>query len=71
MTNISLLVVRHTFFKEVRFPLKGDHVHEVERIGFVVKFLIAERHQQTISNKLNVLTHKFSVHANEFDWQGV
>lgn len=32
-------------------------------------FLVTERDQQTVCNKLNVLAHEYRIHANECDWE--
>src|ERR1700734_2433462 len=71
MGDVGLRIVRYALLEEVGLALQRDHVHEVEGVGDVVYFVIAERDKQAIGNKLDILAHQSRVHANEFAWQSV
>ena len=71
VVDASLGVIRHTLFEEVGLALERDHVHEIEGVGDIVDLLIAKSNEQTVSDKLDVLTHELSVHADEGDGEGI
>lgn len=51
--------------QEVGLALKRDVLHKVEWVGRVVVLLVTERDEQTVRDKLNVLAHKLSIHADK------
>lgn len=69
--NTSLLVVRDTLLEEVGLSGQGDGLHEVEGVGGVVVLVITELNKETISDKLNVLSHETCVHSEEVAWKGL
>lgn len=69
--DVGTLVLTHTLFEKVRLSLQRDHLHPLKRILGMVEFLMAKSENQSIGNKLDVLLHERSVHANEFDWEGL
>ena len=69
--DTSLLVVTDALLEEVGLASQRDVLHEVEGVGRVVDFDIAESQQQTVSNELDVLAHESSVHAKQSAWQRV
>ena len=71
MVDVGLQIVRYALLEKVGLALQRDHVHEVEGVGDVVYFVIAERYKQAISNKSNILALQSRVHANEFARQSV
>lgn len=52
--HARFLVVRHALLEKVCLAFDRDHVHKVERVRYVVDFLVAERDEQSIRDKFNV-----------------
>ena len=71
MVNASLGVFRHTLLEEVGLALERDHVHEVEGVGSIVDLLVAERDEETVGNKLDVLAHELGVHTDERNGESI
>ena len=63
--DTSLLVVTNALLEEVGLASKRDVLHEVEGVGSVVMLGVAQSQQQAVSDELNVLAHKASVHAEQ------
>ena len=63
--DTSLLVVTDTLLEEVGLASQGDGLHEVEGVGRVVVLLVAKGHEETVSDKLDVLAHELGVHAEQ------
>ena len=51
--------------------LQGDGLHPVEGVLDVVVLIAAQRHQQPVCHKLDVLGHELFVHADQVDRQGL
>lgn len=63
--DTSLLIVTDTLLEEVGLASQGDGLHEVEGVGRVVVLLVAKGHEETVSDKLDVLAHELGVHAKQ------
>ena len=63
--DTRLGVVGDALLEEVRLALERDHVHEVEGVRHVVHLRVAERDEEAIGDKLDVLAHECRVHADE------
>ena len=63
--HTSLLVLADSFLEEIGFSLERDVLHKLERIFRILYVITVECTQQSISHKLNVLTHHTTVHADE------
>ena len=66
-----LLVIADAFLKEIGLAGQGDGLHEVERVGRFIVFLVAEREEQAIGHELDVLLHEIGVHAQQRAGQGL
>ena len=71
MVDAGFGVIRHTLLKEVGLALERDHVHEVEGVGGIVDLLVTKSDEQTVGNKLDVLTHELGVHADKGHGEGI
>ena len=63
--DTRLLVVSYALLKKVCLAAKGNVLHKVERVGGPVHLLVAQRHEQPVGDKLNVLLHEVCVHAEQ------
>ena len=61
----SLGVVGYTLLEEISLALERDHIHKVEGVRHVVHFVVAKSHEESVGNKLDVLTHELGVHTDE------
>jgi len=43
MIDVRLGIFGHTFLKEISFPLKRNHIHEIEWVCGIVVFLVTKR----------------------------
>ncbi|KAH3660013.1 hypothetical protein OGAPHI_007218 [Ogataea philodendri] len=66
-----ILALGNTLFEEVGLSCKRNVLHEVKWIGDIVVLLATQGKQQSISNKLDVLTHQSTVHSEQVDWQSI
>ena len=57
--------------EEVGLALHRDHVHKVERVSRLVNLFVAERDEQPVGDKFDVLAHEVRVHADQLDRQRV
>ena len=64
------MIVTYAFFEEVGLAGKGDAFHEIERVGNVVEFLVAERDEEAVGDEFNVLRHQGGVHAQQGAGEG-
>lgn len=64
--RVGLGVFRDTMLKEVRLGRHRDELHPVKRIRRIVNLGIAQLNGEAVCAELNVLTHEFRVHANQF-----
>lgn len=71
LVDARLGICRHARFEKVGLALEGNHLHKVEWVGHVPDLVVAERDEQAVRDKFNVLAHELGVHANERDGQGV
>ena len=62
---------RTHLLEEVGLALHRDHVHKVERVLLVVDLGVAERDEEAVGDKLDVLAHELGVHADEADRERV
>ena len=63
--DTGLLVFTDTLLEEVGLAPQGDVLHEVEGVGRLVDLLVAESHEETIGDELDVLLHQVGVHAEK------
>lgn len=63
--DTGLLVVTDTLLEEVGLASQRDGLHEVEGVGGVEVLLVTKSNKETVSNKLDVLTHEVGVHSQE------
>lgn len=68
--DAGFLVVADAFLEEVSFAREGDALHEVERVGGVVEFRVAEGDEESVGDEFNVLLHQGGVHAEQAARQG-
>lgn len=68
--NTSLLVLANSLFEKVCLSLERNKFHPVERILCVENLILAQGNQQSIGDKLNVVGHEATVHADEVDGEG-
>ena len=59
------MVIAHSFLEEVGLARERDALHEVERVGHVVEFGIAEGDEESIGDEFNVLLHQGGIHAEQ------
>ena len=69
--HARLLVVAHPLLEEVGLARERDVLHEVEGVGGVEEFAVAECKEQAIGDELDVLVHEVGVHAEQCTRQGV
>lgn len=67
--HTSTLVIRHAFFEKVCLALQRDQIHKVKGVRYVVMLWKTERYHQSISYKLDILTHKLFIHTNQPYWK--
>ena len=65
-----LLIIADAFLEEIGLAGQGDGLHEVERVGRFIVFLIPEREEQTVGHEFDVLLHEIGVHAQQRARQG-
>ena len=63
--HTRFLVVANALFEEVGLAGQGDGFHEIERVGHLVVFLIAEGEEETVRDEFDVLFHEGGVHAQQ------
>lgn len=75
LTTVSgdpgFLVFTDAFFEKVGFAFHRNELHEVKRIGGVVKFGQFQGSQEVISHVFDVLAHQVGIHANKPNGQGI
>merc|ERR1740117_2000552 len=59
------LVLTDAFLEKVGFSLQGNELHPVKRIARAKDLRMPKSRKQPICNKLDVLVHKLTVHANQ------
>ena len=71
MVNAGFGIIRNPLLEKVCLALQRDHIHEVEGVRLVIILLVTQCNKEAISDKLDVLAHQVSIHANEFAWEGI
>lgn len=69
--DTSLLVIADALLEEIGLAGEGDRLHEVKRIGRIIELLVPESEEKTVSDELNILLHKRSVHAEQRAGEGI
>lgn len=69
--DVRFGVFRDSFFEKVRLSLERDEFHPFERVFGVVVLFDAERNEEAVCAELDVLAHRFRVHADEFDGESI
>jgi len=64
-------IIGYTLLEKVGLALERDHIHKVEGIRHGVHLVVAESHEEPVSDELDVLAHELGIHSDESNGEGV